>query len=136
MEAAALMVLAASIRLALSGNRPAPAEALDQDIMSNARIHSDSSQRSRRSPSRTMAPVPASVSRIVGPPSAGGGRAGGRLTGCGAVVPQEQLLQGRGLAGQGLQAGGGQRLHEWGQTGWFDLGADAVVGHDHVVDPG
>src|SRR5664279_1028294 len=72
MDAAALMVLAASMRLALSGNRPAPAEALDQDIIANARIHSGSSQRSRRSPSLTRAPVPASVSHIVGPPSAGG----------------------------------------------------------------
>src|SRR5450759_407192 len=104
MAPAALMVLAASMRLALSGNRPAPAEAEDQDIMANARIHSDSSQRSRRSPSRTRAPIPASVSRIVGPPSAGGGLAGGHLTGRPCVVPQEQVLQGRGLAGQGLQA--------------------------------
>src|SRR5450759_332392 len=134
MAAAALMVLAASMRLALSGNRPAPAEALDQDIMAKARIHRDSSQRSRRSPSRTRAPVPASVSRIAGPPSAGGGRAGGRLAGRrSAVVPQEQVLQGRGLAGQGPQAGGGQRLHEWGQAGRFDLGADAVVSQAPVV---
>src|SRR5450759_4692566 len=109
MEAAALMVLAASMRLALSGNRPAPAEALDQDIIANARIHSDSSQRSRRSPSRTRAPVPASVSLIAGPPSTGGGLAGGRHANRRAVVPQEQVLQGRGLAGQGPPAGGRQR---------------------------
>src|SRR5665647_742217 len=136
MAAAALMVLAASMRLALSGNRPAPAEAVDQAIIANARIHSDSSQRSRRSPSRTRSPVPASVSRILGPPSTGGGLAGGRLPGHRAVVPQEQVLQGRGLAGQGPQAGGRQRLHEWGQTRRFDLGADAVIRHDQVVDPG
>src|SRR5659263_390382 len=116
MDAAALKVLAASMRLALSGNRPAPAEAVDQAIIANARIHSDSSQRSRRSPSRTRSPVPASVSRILGPPSAGGGRVSSRYTGRWAVVPQEQVLQGRGLAGQRLQASGGQRLHQRGQT--------------------
>src|SRR5660398_334936 len=99
MDAAALKVLAASMRLALSGNRPAPAEAVDQDIIANARIRSGSRQRSRRSPSRTRARVPASVSRIVGPPSAGG-RPGWRLTGRSAVVPQEQVLQRRGRAGQ------------------------------------
>src|SRR5665647_1231115 len=136
MAAAAFRVLAASMRLALSGNRPAPAEAVDQDIIANARIHSDSSQRSRRSPSRTRSPVPASVSRIVGPSAAGGDRTGRHLTGRRCVVPQEQVFQGRGLAGQGLQAGGGQRLHEWGQTRRFDLGADPVIRHDQVVDAG
>src|SRR5665647_436277 len=136
MAAAAFRVLAASMRLALSGNRPAPAEAVDQDIIANARIHSDSSQRSRRSPSRTRSPVPASVSRSVGPSAAGGDRTGRHLTGRRCVVPQEQVFQGRGLAGQGLQAGGGQRLHERGETRRFHLGADPVIRHDQVVDAG
>src|ERR1017187_6207696 len=101
MEAVALIVLAASIRLAWSGNRPAPAEALVPAIAANAMIHTGSSQRSRRSPSRTRAPVPASVSPMVGLPWAGGGRSGGgQLLFCGSVVPQEEVLQGRGRTGQ------------------------------------
>src|SRR5450631_4914813 len=107
MEAVALIVRAASMRLARSGNTPAPADALVPAISANPRIHSDSSQRSLRSPSRTRAGVPARVSRMVGLPSARGGRAGGYFICRGPVVPQEQVLQGRGLAGQGQQAGAG-----------------------------
>src|SRR5665647_424963 len=106
MEAVALRVRAASMRPAVSGNRPAAAEAVKPAIAANPRIHADSSQRSRRTPSRTMSPVPARLSRIIGPPWARGGRTSGSLTFSCAVVPQEQVLQGWGRAGQGVQAGG------------------------------
>src|SRR5665213_1092956 len=115
MEAVALMVRAASTRLAMSGNRPVPAEALEPAITANARTHNDSNKRSRRTPSRIMEPVPASVSSMVGPPCARGGRVSGCFTVGNAIVPQEQVLQGWGLAGQGVQACGGERLHQRGQ---------------------
>src|SRR5664279_2700083 len=134
-EAVPLMVRAASMRLAGSGNRPAPAEALVPAIVANARIHSDSSQRSLRRPSRTSAPVPASVSPMVGLLSARSARTRGLSSRGGTVVAQEQLLEGRGLAGEGDEAGRGQRLHQRGKAGGLDLRADPPAGHHDVMDP-